>query len=287
MNELLLNSKTKNQLDAYASRPSPHGVIITGVNGSGKTEIVMWLAAKLLNIKTGKLATYPYFMTIEPETNKTLKIDVIRSVDHFLARKVPGPATGINRVLFIKNADQMSLPAQNALLKNLEEPPLDTVIILSASDYSRLLPTIRSRSVRINVLKPLRSELKAYLTAKGYDAQLIERAISISGGLTKLTLNLLDDESSSVNLAANTARELLTQDRYHRLIRLNALAKDKESLASILAILKRMSAIALEKASGTQFDQWTHILEVTNQTETYLKHNGNTKLALLNLLNRL
>ena len=287
MNELFLNPTTAKQLDAYASQPSPHSVIITGMNGSGKTEIVMSLAAKLLNIKPDKLTTYPFFMMIEPETNKSLKIDAIRSVDHFLARKVPGRATGINRVLFIKNADHMSVPAQNALLKNLEEPPENTVMILSASDYSGLLPTIRSRSVRINVLKPARSELKGYLTEKGYDTQLIDRAISISGGLTKLTFNLLDNESSSVNLAANTARELLTQDRYHRLLRLNELAKDKVNLASILTVLKRMSAIALEKASGAQFDQWTHILEVTNQTETYLKHNSNTKLALLNLLNRL
>jgi DNA polymerase III delta prime subunit len=50
------------------------------------------------------------------------------------------------RIIWIEEANQMTPPAQNALLKSLEEPPQNTTFYLTVDNASMLLPTIRSRS---------------------------------------------------------------------------------------------------------------------------------------------
>ena len=72
-----------------------------------------------------------------------ISIDVLR---HFVIQKVGlTPARGRAKVFIIREADRMAAPAQNALLKTLEEPPSATVIILLAGAADQLLPTTRSR----------------------------------------------------------------------------------------------------------------------------------------------
>ncbi|MBD3813003.1 MAG: DNA polymerase III subunit delta', partial [Betaproteobacteria bacterium] len=55
------------------------------------------------------------------------------------------------RVVLIDPADCLNLAAANALLKVLEEPPLNTVFVLVSDQPRRLLPTIRSRCTRIDI----------------------------------------------------------------------------------------------------------------------------------------
>jgi hypothetical protein len=77
----------------------------------------------------------------------------------------------------------MSEPAQNALLKTLEEPPAQTHIILAAAEDSSLLPTIRSRCAVIRLGLPdsaAASELIA--TRLGLDAATATRLLRMSGG---------------------------------------------------------------------------------------------------------
>src|SRR5581483_6166132 len=56
------------------------------------------------------------------------------------------PLSGKTKAVVIFNAQNITIDAQNAFLKTLEEPPLSTVIILIASHKDLLLPTILSRS---------------------------------------------------------------------------------------------------------------------------------------------
>jgi DNA polymerase-3 subunit delta' len=93
------------------------------------------------------------------------------------------PVEGGRRVALIERADRMSEPAQNALLKTLEEPPAQTHIILAAAEDSSLLPTIRSRCAVIRLGLPdsaAASELIA--TRLGLDAATATRLLRMSGG---------------------------------------------------------------------------------------------------------
>jgi DNA polymerase-3 subunit delta' len=72
-----------------------------------------------------------------------LSIEVIR---HFVLDRVTHrPAQGRAKVFLLADADEMTIPAQNALLKTLEEPPGTTFLILRSRSADRLLPTTRSR----------------------------------------------------------------------------------------------------------------------------------------------
>lgn len=80
-------------------------------------------------------------------TEKTLAgIALIRDTQKKLYLK---PIRGQKKAIVILHADSLSIPAQNALLKSLEEPPTSTYIILTAKQDSFLLPTILSRCLKV------------------------------------------------------------------------------------------------------------------------------------------
>lgn len=79
-------------------------------------------------------------LEITPET--TIGIDEIRSIKSFLARR---PLVGRYNTVIIHQAEKMTLPAQQAFLKTLEEPPANSRIYLITSTPDQLIPTILSR----------------------------------------------------------------------------------------------------------------------------------------------
>lgn len=99
--------------------------------------------------------------TLDPEVEKArkrfseIRIDDIREAEAFMHLTA---GTGKKRVLIIDAADDMNVHAANALLKSLEEPPPETVILLLSHAPGKLLPTIRSRCRKI-VLKPLQNNV--------------------------------------------------------------------------------------------------------------------------------
>lgn len=80
----------------------------------------------------------------EKTEDKTAKkgIALIRQVLSTISLK---PIRGQKKSVILLHADTLSIPAQNALLKTLEEPPADTLLILTAENENMLLETIRSR----------------------------------------------------------------------------------------------------------------------------------------------
>ena len=85
--------------------------------------------------------THPDLMRIRPEKD-SIGIDAVRAMTRNLSL---APLEAEKKIVHIESAHFMRIPAQNALLKTLEEPPLYGIIILSLSNAKRILPTIRSR----------------------------------------------------------------------------------------------------------------------------------------------
>ncbi len=84
--------------------------------------------------------SHPNLLLIEAEN--AIKISQIREIRHFLALK---SWQGGRRVVAIAEGNKMTVPAQNALLKILEEPGPQTIILIQTDNCQQLLPTIRSR----------------------------------------------------------------------------------------------------------------------------------------------
>ncbi len=85
-------------------------------------------------------------LQIEPDDRASIKIDIVRDM---LERTGFRPFEGRRRVLIIRGADALEVAAQNALLKSLEEPPPASVFILTTAVPGALLPTVRSRCMRL------------------------------------------------------------------------------------------------------------------------------------------
>ena len=91
---------------------------------------------------------HPDVLIVEVEDNaKSIKINQIREVKSFCAMTT----SGNYKVVFIKDAQLMTIEAQNSLLKILEEPGHNTYFILQVKNKYKLLPTILSRCVHFNL----------------------------------------------------------------------------------------------------------------------------------------
>jgi len=119
-----------------------HSLLIIGADLQTRT------AAAEKYTKT-KLVPSPDISIITPETS--IGIKHIRQIEHFLSLK---PYQSEQKIVFIPQAETLTLPAQNALLKTLEEPPAHSIIILTISHSHLLLPTIISRCQIIKTSQP-------------------------------------------------------------------------------------------------------------------------------------
>ena len=100
-------------------------------------------------------------IAIEPDERASIKIDVIRDV---LERTTFRPFEGRRRVVIIREADTLEPAAQNALLKSLEEPPPGTIFTLTTAVTGALLPTVRSRCMRLRFGRLTQAEVAEVLS---------------------------------------------------------------------------------------------------------------------------
>lgn len=112
----------------------------------------------------------------DPKTGKpqsVIPVAVIRTIGAFLRMT---PSLGGRRVVIIDGAEDMNINASNALLKVLEEPPRDAVMVLVTHAPGRLLPTIRSRCCRIVMPALGDGDVDAILAGLRPDLPAAERA---------------------------------------------------------------------------------------------------------------
>lgn len=102
------------------------------------------------------------------------------------------------RVLIIWNAELLSKEG-NILLKFLEEPPENTIILLLAENEERVLNTIRSRCQILRLPNLSDSEIASYLEQKsGYNAELAESVSKLAGGDLNLALSIQTNEEGEL-----------------------------------------------------------------------------------------
>lgn len=285
MSELVLHSDTARLVAAFALQPS-HALLLTGPPGMGKASLATYVAEQVLGVAPGSLPSHPYVRQIAPEDGKAISIETVRELEHFLSLKVPGQQV-INRLVIIEDSHELSIEAQNALLKTLEEPPLASLIIFTAQSPAVLLPTIRSRMQTISVKRPPLATLAEHFTRAGYSSSRIAQVQAISGGLPGLMSALLGNTDHPLVPATERARQLLRQSTFERLASVDELAKQKTLCRDVLFILGQMSELQLQRTTGKDFAHWAAILNASYACVDALEHNAQPKLALTHLMLRL
>jgi DNA polymerase-3 subunit delta' len=227
-------------LTAYNTGRLHHGWMLTGPRGVGKATLA-WRIAKFLLAtpqNDGGMFAPPKPETLDIDTEMSVvrriralaepRLALVRRAYDEEKKRIPteitvkeirklksffqlSSADGGMRVAIIDCADEMNTNAANALLKLLEEPPADVVILLIAHQPARLLPTIRSRvrELRLGRLDPL--DMAEALAAAGADpGEVADHAAALSalsGGsvgeaLRMVNLGGLDVYADLVRLAS-------------------------------------------------------------------------------------
>ncbi|QOY92462.1 DNA polymerase III subunit delta' [Massilia sp. UMI-21] len=148
--------------------------------------------------------------------SKEIKIEQVRALADFM--NISTHRQGL-RVVLLYPAESLNMPASNALLKTLEEPPPGTVFLLASNSLDRLLPTILSRCRKFPLPMPAHDEALAWLAAQGvHDADswlreqggapLAALAEAESGSRDDMELLLQFLSTPSVDGALRTAEKL-------------------------------------------------------------------------------
>ncbi|PAU59483.1 DNA polymerase III subunit delta' [Pseudomonas sp. PIC25] len=182
-----------------------HAYLLHGPAGIGKRRLAESLMARLLCQQPAGLdacgqckachllaaGTHPDNFVLEPEeADKAIRVDQVRELVEFVVQTAQ---LGGRKVVLLEPAEAMNLNSANALLKSLEEPSGDTVLLLISHQPSRLLPTIKSRCVQQACPLPDRSQSLAWLAQalpeSGTDER--EELLVLAGGspLTALRLH--------------------------------------------------------------------------------------------------
>ena len=125
---------------------------VTDASGQPITD-ACGICASCVRIQRG---VHPDVVIVEPGDTGAIRIDQIREV---VERTAYRPFEGRRRVVVIDEADALMAPAQNALLKTLEEPPSLSAFILVTTRPDMLLPTVRSRCIRLLFTEPGAEEI--------------------------------------------------------------------------------------------------------------------------------
>ena len=165
---------------AVAQGRLPHALLLTGLMGVGKGVLAEAIARQLLceaaTLEAGpcghcaacaqiNAGSHPDYIKVQLEEDASvIKVDQIR----WLAEKLAFSShQGGYKVAVLDPADKMNINAANSLLKTLEEPSDNTVLVLVCERASQLPPTVRSRCQQIKVDVPGQDSALEWLSGQG------------------------------------------------------------------------------------------------------------------------
>lgn len=267
MNELNLHQSVRNQLIS-ASKKMPHALLLAGSAGVGLQTIAKKMAKSLAK----------HFILVEPDEKGTISIETIRD----LYTKTRSKQIE-KQMIIIDDADAMSIAAQNAFLKLLEEPTDQTSFLLTTHMPERLLSTIRSRVQLINIQQITPNQTEQQLDAlKVSDKRKRQQLAFIAMGLPAELSRLTQDEeyfSEQASLAKN-AREFLSSKQYDRIVSINKISSDRDQAIQLIDHIARILKYSLQNNAKSNLALQ---LDKTLQTAESIKNNGHVRTQLLQL----
>jgi len=289
--KLLLNPAAASQIELFIRKPR-HFLLLAGPSGIGKFQVSQFIGCQLLGLLDYKaLFSYPYFIHIKRQKDKKdISIDAIRDVISKLKLHTTGKGE-IRRLVVVENAQHMSEEAQNAFLKTLEEPPVDTVFILTVDSSSNLTGTVVSRARLIELLPVSLADSQKFF-AKQFPKIEITNAWQISGGRPGLMQTLLlNEEDHELRQAVRLAKQFISQSKYERLLDSSSVSTDRESLSLFLdalgLVLHALQSLTISqpssKPSADLHKKFISSLKLIQNLKLSLENNSNTRAIYLSL----
>jgi len=298
---LIGHNDIKNQIsNSIKSDKLSHAHLLVGEDGIGKSILAKNIGLKIL----GEIQDRLYVDLVEwrIEKNKTtIGVNSIRTLVEEINKK---PFEGDKKVIIIYNAHKMTVQAQNAFLKTIEEPPKNVTILLLCENLEVILDTIKSRC-QIHKLKSLNvDEMEEFLKInyKDLSHDEIKVIIAFSDGIPGKAEKFIQDDNFKdirnitleilLNLNKVTTEELIKYEKklsnqkekfediltaFISYIRDTIIYKEIEDENLIINIDKLLSI--KELANIFSFTKLNGIINIINDTRENLDRNVNPGLA--------
>ncbi|WP_333713743.1 DNA polymerase III subunit delta' [Yoonia sp.] len=205
-------------VDAFASGRLHSGWLITGPRGVGKATLAWKIATFLLTdpqvglfgdptlavdpdhpeARLVQSGAHPRLSVIRRQLDDKgeklraeITVDAVRGLKKFFHLSA---TDGGRRVVIVDAADELNRNAANAILKELEEPPARTTLLLIAHQPSRLLPTIRSRCRELRCQRLGADDLQRALAQAGHHVDHAESLAALAAGSAGDAIRLLQHD---------------------------------------------------------------------------------------------
>ncbi|WP_238884283.1 DNA polymerase III subunit delta' [Clostridium sp. YIM B02551] len=276
-----------------------HAHLIIGEDGIGKSTLATIFALRILDKKEERdYADIIHYRLKE----KSIGIDEVRDIIQEVNKK---PFEGEKKVVIIHKGNKLTIQAQNALLKTIEEPPKGVYIIILCESGEQILDTIKSRC-QVHKLSPLSLlEIEEYidLKFKALDEDKKNAAIAYSSGIPGRAERFINDEKLATlrDLLCKLLEEIKTNNK-EAVIRFEESFKNYkeewEELLQVLLSLVRDISIYKEVenkkliinsdklheidrlSKEMSFIKLNKIVSIINDTRERLKSNTNFALTL-------
>ncbi len=259
-----LNRPLKNRfLTLIKNNKVSHSYIIVGNEGSGKADFALYCAKALLcggepcgkckDCKKADMKSHPDIYFISPE-GASFKIETVRSITENI--NIP-PNEGKKKIYILEHCENMTVQAQNALLKGFEEPPEYVVFFILTEIKEALLPTVISRA-SVFTLQPMDKSLLAMELSKKYPKEApedIDSAVKLSDGFYGKAVKLLEKGAKEErNIATQLSEYLLDRKSPYMAAKLlNSFKNKRENAVRILSLsLYAVRDTVLYKKGGTE-----------------------------------
>lgn len=201
-------------------RRVPHLLVFSGKSGIGKKTFAIEFAKNWIGSKSEII---PDLHVYSPEGK--LGLHTIQSVKEMIEKLSYLPYNGGGVSIIIDDAERMLAASANALLKTIEEPPANTLIILITSSIDELIPTIRSRCQLIR-FQPLKEEEVSYILQTKY--QIDEKS---STSISKMARGSISRALEQLNLFSET-------EKFKKILNSNNISQILEFSITIQKILE-------------------------------------------------
>lgn len=274
----------------------PHGYLFCGPSKIGKRTMALKWISGLLCQDLEKNPIHPDLFLIESEEKDSLKREIqIRQIKDLIWKLSLKPSLASLKVAIINDAHLMNQEAQTCLLKTLEEPRGQSLIILISEFPQMLLPTIRSRVEKLIFSSLNANEMENFLAGDKRATEKPERLIEISQGKPGLLLDLMSSKEK-FERAEKRIDEALRINKvplFKRFQYVKDLSENPKEATEVLLVWLDFFRNALifslfserKEELGYSREKLRKILSNIQKTILLLSNtNINTKLALENLV---
>ena len=285
-------------LENYNNKNLHNSIIFYGPKGIGKRYFVNKLISRIIKITQSEKNfhhhhnlflnnTHPNIKIIEKETDKkTLKlkssisIDQVRNLKSFM--NSTSSINNFSKFILIDSADDLNTSSSNSLLKILEEPKKNNFIFLISHQLSSLLPTLRSRCLKIKLNNHIYEDFKKILinNIENINEEEIKLFYDLSLGspgaaISMYNLNIIEYFDLTIKCMSSNS---INEDSINLSNELSKFENDK--FLSYLSVYKSL-LILLKKIKFNQFDSKQYM-----SNKFKLLENISSRFTMKNIIDR-